>query len=313
MKNILFLDSLHPYLEDELREKGFNVISDFSSSKQEIEKILPQFDGIVIRSRFKLDSAFLDKAVNLKFIARGGAGLENIDVAYAESKGIKCIHAPEGNRDAVGEHAIGMLLSLFNNLIRADKQVREGVWKREENRGIELMGKTVGLIGYGNTGGAFARKLKGFDVKVLAYDKYRIDYTDEYATAASVEQINEEADILSIHLPLTGETQYLVNSNYLNNFRKNIFLINTSRGPIVNTEDLVESLKSGKVMGACLDVLEYEAVSFENLDKDQLPEAFQFLSKSDKVQLSPHIGGWTHESNYKIATTLFSKIIRLDN
>jgi D-3-phosphoglycerate dehydrogenase / 2-oxoglutarate reductase len=311
MKKILFLDSLHPFLQEELINSGFEVVHNYTAPIQEIENSITEYWGLVIRSRFKLKKDFLDKAINLKFIARGGAGLENIDVAYAESKGIKCIHAPEGNRDAVGEQAIGMLLSLFNNLIRADNQVREGIWIREGNRGLELMGKTVGIIGYGNTGGAFAKKLKGFDVKVLAYDKYKIDYSDEYATEASYEQIFEEADILSIHLPLTTETRYLVNDEYLNNFRKNIFLINTARGPIVKTDDLVKNIESGKVKGACLDVLEYEAVSFENLDKDKLPEAFQYLIKSDRVQLSPHIAGWTHESNYKIAKTLFVKIMDL--
>ena len=311
MNKILFLDSLHPYLQDELQNKGFHIVYDYESSKEAISKIIYQFHGIVIRSRFKIESDFIDKAVNLKFIARGGAGLENIDVSYAEKKGIKCLHAPEGNRDAVGEHAIGMLLSLFNNLVRSDKQVREGNWIREGNRGIELMGKTVGIIGYGNMGGAFAKKLKGFGVKVLAYDKYRINYADEYATAAPPEQIFEEADILSLHLPLTTETKYLVNESYIKNFRKNFWLINTSRGAVVKTEDLVNGLKSGKVMGACLDVLEYESVSFEKIDNKQIPETFKYLSTSEKVLLSPHIAGWTHESNYKISRTLFVKICRL--
>ncbi len=302
---------MHPYLEEELLKKGYNVVFDYTWPKEKIETIIHQFDGLVLRSRFKIGSDFLDKALNLKFIARGGAGLENIDVAYALKKGITCLHAPEGNRDAVGEHAIGMLLSLFNNLPRADKQVREAVWIREGNRGIELKGKTIGIIGYGNTGGALARKLKGFQVKVLAYDKYRVNYSDEYATEASAEQIFEQADILSLHLPLTQETKYLVNSQYINNFKRNIFLINTSRGPVVNTEDLVEKIETGKILGACLDVLEYEAVSFENLDKEKLPKAFQYLVNSDKVLLSPHIAGWTHESYYKISQVLFNKICQL--
>jgi D-3-phosphoglycerate dehydrogenase / 2-oxoglutarate reductase len=311
LKKILFLDSLHPYLQKELEQKGFTCTLDYNSSKEDIEATIDEYEGIIVRSRFKLKEETLQKATNLKFIARGGAGLENIDVVYAEGKGIKCIHAPEGNRDAVGEHAVGMILSLFNNLNRADKQVREGIWIREENRGLELMGKTVGIIGYGNMGGAFAKRLKGFDVKVLAYDKYKIDYSDEFATEASYEQIFEEADILSLHLPLTEETKYLVNDDYINKFRKNIYLINTARGSIVKTEDLVKNLESGKVAGACLDVLEYESTSFENLDKNELPEAFQYLTLSDKVQLSPHIGGWTHESNYKIARTIFVKICQL--
>jgi D-3-phosphoglycerate dehydrogenase / 2-oxoglutarate reductase len=311
LKKILFLDSLHPYLQEELEQKGFICIHDYKSSKAEIEEKIHLYEGIIVRSRFKIGKETLDKASSLQFIARGGAGLENIDITYAESKGIKCIHAPEGNRDAVGEHAVGMILSLFNNLLRADRQVREGIWIREGNRGIELMGKTVGIIGYGNMGGAFAKRLKGFDVKVLTYDKYKIDYSDEFATEASYEQIFEEADIVSLHLPLTEETHYLVNDEYINKFRKNIYLINTARGPIVKTEDLVKNLKTGKVAGACLDVLEYEAVSFENLEKENLPAPFQYLSQSEKVQLSPHIAGWTHESNYKIARTIFVKICQL--
>ena len=311
MNKILFLDSLHPYLQEELQNKGFHIVHDYKSTKEEIRQIIHQFQGIVIRSRFKIEADFLDKAVNLKFIARGGAGLENIDVLYAEKKGIKCLHAPEGNRDAVGEHAIGMLLSLFNNLVRSDKQVKEGIWIREGNRGIELMGKTVGIIGYGNMGGAFARKLKGFEVKVLAYDKYRINYSDEFATAAPPEQIFEEADILSLHLPLTPETKHLVNEEYINNFRKNFWIINTSRGAVVKTEDLVNGLKSEKVKGACLDVLEWESISFEKIDNNQVPEAFKYLTTSERVLLSPHIAGWTHESNYKISSTLFVKICRL--
>jgi D-3-phosphoglycerate dehydrogenase / 2-oxoglutarate reductase len=313
VKKVLFLDSLHPLLQENLEKKGFTCVFDYTSTKAEIAATVNEYSGIVIRSRFKLDADFLAKATNLKFIARGGAGLENIDLVYAAQNGIKCIHAPEGNRDAVGEHAVGMILSLFNNLCRADKQVREGLWIREDNRGLELMGKTVGIIGYGNMGTAFAQRLKGFGVKVLAYDKYKVDYADEFATEASMDQIFAEADILSLHLPLTEETHYLVDHEYLQKFKKNIWLINTARGKIVKTADLVFNLKSGKVNGACLDVLEYEAVSFENLDKALLPEDFKYLSESDKVQLSPHIGGWTHESNYKIASTIYEKICLLYN
>jgi D-3-phosphoglycerate dehydrogenase / 2-oxoglutarate reductase len=311
MRKILFLDSLHPFLQTELEKQGFAIIHDYSSPKEEIEKTIGEFEGIVIRSRFKLTKDFLGKATNLKFIARGGAGMENIDVEFAESKGIRCLHAPEGNRDAVGEQALGMLLSLFNNLNRADKQVREGIWIREGNRGVELSGKTVGIIGYGNTGSAFARKIKGFDVKVLAYDKYKQNYSDGFAQESSLDQIFEEADVFSIHLPLTPETRYLLNHDFIKNFKKDFYLINTARGPIVNTEDLVKNIISGKIKGACLDVLEYETISFEKLNKTELPEAFQYLIKSEKVVLTPHIAGWTHESNYKIAATLFSKIMKL--
>jgi D-3-phosphoglycerate dehydrogenase / 2-oxoglutarate reductase len=311
MKKILFLDSLHPFLHEELQKSGFSITFDFSSSHSDIFNIIDQYHGIVVRSRFKITRELLDKAVNLEFIARGGAGMENIDVPYAESKGIKCIHAPEGNRDAVGEQAIAMLLALFNNLKKADTEVREGVWIREGNRGVELMGKTVGIFGYGNTGGAFARKLKGFDLKVLAYDKYKFSFSDDFVIESTPEQIFQEADIISFHLPLSNETKYLADEAFFNKFRKSIYLINTSRGPIVKTEDLVNQMKAGKILGACLDVLEYEAVSFEKLDRDKLPEDFFWLANNDKVILTPHIAGWTHESNYKIAHVLFSKIIAL--
>jgi D-3-phosphoglycerate dehydrogenase len=237
--------------------------------------------------------------------------MENIDVTYAESKGIKCLHAPEGNRDAVAEHAVGMLLALFNNIPRADKEVREGKWIREGNRGIELMGKTVGIIGYGNMGSAFAERLKGFGVKVLVYDKYKKDFGNEFVRETSLEDIFDQADVLSLHTPLTPETTYLVDDAFLKKFRKNIYVINTARGKCLNTTDLVNNLDSGKVSGACLDVLEYEMVSFENLDVHALPEAFQRLIKSDKVILSSHIAGWTHESNEKIAEILAKKIVHL--
>ena len=272
-------------------------------------KELHNYEGIVIRSRFKLDKEIIDKGKNLKFIARAGAGMENIDVAYAESKGIKCLHAPEGNRDAVGEHAIGMLLSLLNNLPRADKEVRNGIWIREGNRGTEIQGKTVGIIGYGNMGSAFAQRLKGFGVTVIAYDKYKKNFSDEYAKEATMEELFEKADIVSLHLPLTDETHYIANNNFFKKFKKNIYLINTARGENVKTDDLVENLKSGKVQGACLDVLEYESVSFEALDPNKMPEPFKYLIQSDKVILTPHIAGWTFESHEKIAETLVRKII----
>ena len=237
--------------------------------------------------------------------------MENIDVPFAESKGIKCLHAPEGNRDAVGEHAIGMLLALLNNLLRADKEVSNGVWIREGNRGTEIQGKTFGIIGYGNMGSAFAQRLKGFGVTVLAYDKYKKNYSDEYTKEATMEELFEKADIVSLHLPLTEETHYLANNNFFKKFKKNIYFINTARGKNVKTDDLVEQIKSGKVLGACLDVLEYESISFEALDPNKMPEAFKYLVQSDKVILSPHIAGWTYESHEKIAETLVRKILAL--
>jgi D-3-phosphoglycerate dehydrogenase / 2-oxoglutarate reductase len=308
---ILFIDSNHSSLHKALEKAGHECDLNYNWTKDQIIDNVHLYDGIVIRSRIKITKEIIDKAVNLKFIARAGAGMENIDVAYAESKNIKCICAPEGNKDAVAEHAIGMLLSLFNNLSRADKEVRTGKWIREGNRGIELMGKTVGIIGYGNMGSAFAERLKGFGVNVLVYDKYKKNFGNEFIREASLEDIFEKADILSLHTPLTDETHYMINDEFIGRFKKNIYIINTARGKCMNTADLVKNLRSGKVAGACLDVLEYEVVSFEGLDTKELPEAFQYLIQSDKVIFSSHIAGWTHESNEKIAKILAEKILKL--
>ncbi len=305
---ILFLDSNHPSLIDDLRKNGYDCEEDYESPKTEIEKKLSDYDAVVIRSRFKIDRQFIDAGKKLKCIARAGAGMENIDVEYAEGKNIRCVHAPEGNRDAVGEQAIGMLLALMNNLCRADHEVRNGKWIREGNRGYELQGKTVGIIGYGNMGSAFAQRLRGFDVRILAYDKYKRDFGNDFVTESSLHEIFDNADVLSLHIPLTAETEYMVNDGFLDQFRKNIWLINTSRGKIVKTDDLVKNLEDGTVRGACLDVLEYESVSFEKMETSKFPEAFHYLIHSDKVILSPHIAGWTFESHAKIAKVLVEKI-----
>src|ERR1051325_263047 len=305
---ILFIDSCHPLLHEELERAGHTCDLFYDLSKEEIEKSIVQYDGVVIRSKIKLTKDILDEAANLKFIARVGAGMENIDVEYALKKGIHCFHAPEGNRDAVADHALGMLLALFRNICKANAEVREGTWLREENRGEELWGKTVGIIGYGNTGSTFAKRLRGFDVTVLAYDKYKKGFRDEYVQEVQMDRIFSESDTVSIHLPLTTETEFLVSDAFINKFSKNIYLINTARGKCLHTDDLVKNIKSGKVKGACLDVLEYESVSFEKIEKEKLPGAFQFLVKSDKVILSPHIAGWTFQSNEKMAHTLAAKI-----
>lgn len=272
-------------------------------------ELLPQYDGIVIRSRFRITKELIDSAPRLRCIGRVGAGMENIDVAYAESKGIACLHAPEGNRDAVAEHAMGMLLSLLNHLKRADNEVRSGIWKRAENRGHEIKDKTVGIIGYGNMGSAFAQRLTGFGCRILAHDKYRQGFGDDKVQEASLEEIWQQADIISLHLPLTEETTYYVNEAFISRCKKNIYLINTARGKCLDTAALVRHLQSGKVKGACLDVLEYESASFENLDASQFPEPMQYLVKNDKVVLSPHIAGWTHESNYKMSRVIAEKIM----
>lgn len=312
--NVLHIDSNHPLLLNQLKDLGYTNHEDYTSSKEEIENKIAAYEGIVIRSRFTIDKQFLDKATNLKFIGRVGAGLENIDCEYAEKKGIVLISAPEGNRNAVGEHSLGMLLSLFNKLNKADKEVRAGKWLREENRGIELDGKTVGLIGYGNMGKAFAKKLRGFDVEVLCYD-IKEGVGDENCTQVSLQELQQKADVLSLHTPQTVLTVNMVNLEFINQFKKSFWLVNTARGKSVVTKDLVTALESGKVLGAGLDVLEYEKKSFENLFKKndtssevEMPEAFQYLIQSEKVILSPHVAGWTVESKEKLAQTIVDKV-----
>jgi len=308
---ILHIDSNHPILWEQLEEAGFHNESDFTSSKAEIEAKIQNYHGIVIRSRFKIDKEFIDKAVNLKFIARVGAGLESIDFDYAEAKGIHLIAAPEGNRNAVGEHALGMLLSLMNKLNRADKLVRQGQWIREGNRGYELEGKTVGLIGYGNMGKSFAKKLRGFDVDVLCYDILP-NVGDENAKQVSLQELQAKADVLSLHIPWTSKTDKMINTDFINAFAKPFWFINTSRGKNVVTEDLVTALETGKILGAGLDVLEYEKLSFENLFIDtEKPIAFEYLLQSENVLLTPHIAGWTFESHQKLAQTIVDKIKKL--
>ena len=306
--NILHLDKNHPLLIKRLDEAGYINHRDYTRPKSEVQEIIHRYDGIVIRSRFKIDKEFIDRASNLKFIARVGAGLESIDIEYAEKRGITLIAAPEGNRNAVAEHCLGMLLSLMNNLNRADRQVRAGLWKREENRGHELEGKIVGIIGYGNTGKALANKLKGFNCTVFCHDILD-DVGDENATQVSLKTLQEMADVLSLHVPLTPLTDKMVNSKFLYQFTKPIWLLNSARGKCLVTEDLVEALNSGQVLGAGLDVLEYEKSSFESLfDSDQLPEPLQELIQMDNVILSPHIAGWTEESKVKLAETIVEKI-----
>ncbi|MGG8496299.1 2-hydroxyacid dehydrogenase [Tenacibaculum sp. TC6] len=305
--NILHLDSNHPLLIEQLNDLGHFNDEDYSSTKEEIESKIHQYDGIIIRSRFTIDSHFLDHATNLKFIGRVGAGLENIDCDYALSKDIHLISAPEGNRNAVGEHALGMLLSLFNKLNKADKEVREGKWLREDNRGIELDGKTVGIIGYGNMGKAFAKKLRGFDVKTICYD-IQPNVGDENCTQVDLQEFQEKADIVSLHTPQTKLTINMVNERFIRQFKKPFWLLNTARGKSVVTSDLVAAIENGKILGAGLDVLEYEKKSFENLFSNTLPEAFQYLVQSEKVILSPHVAGWTVESKEKLAQTIVDKI-----
>jgi D-3-phosphoglycerate dehydrogenase len=306
---ILFADSNHPVLHELLIDAGFQCDLLWDRTTDDLLKILPEYDALVIRSRFRLTKEVINSAVNLKVIGRVGAGMENIDVAYASSKNIRCLCVPEGNRDAVGEHAIGMLLMLFNHLKRADAEVREGVWRRAANRGTEIKDKTVGIIGYGNMGSAFAEKLSGFGCRVLAHDKYKTGFGSALVTEASLQHIFSECDIVSLHLPQSAETTNYVNADFIASFLKPFYLINTARGKCVNTAELVKALDNGKILGACLDVFEYETSSFEKLDAAQLPAAWQYLINSDKVILSPHIAGWTHESNYRMSKMIAEKMI----
>ncbi|WP_417442981.1 2-hydroxyacid dehydrogenase [Joostella sp.] len=305
--NVLHLDTNHPLLLEQLAALGFNNDTDYTSSKEEVEAKIKDYDGLIIRSRIKIDAQFLRAATNLKFIGRVGAGLENIDMDVAKEQGIKLYNAPEGNRNAVGEHALGMLLSLFNHLNRSDKEVRSGLWQREENRGLELEGKTVGIIGYGNMGKAFSKKLKGFDVDVLCYDIVG-GVGDENARQVGILEFKKRVDVVSIHTPQTPETLGMINKEFIDSFDRPFWFINTARGKSVVTEDLVAALKSGKVLGAGLDVLEYEKSSFENLFTDEMPAAMNYLIEADNVLLTPHVAGWTIESKEKLAQTIVDKI-----
>jgi D-3-phosphoglycerate dehydrogenase len=304
---ILHIDSNHPILKQQLESLGFLNDEDFTSSKEVIESKIHDYQGIVIRSRFKIDKTFINKAKNLQFIARVGAGLESIDCDYASSKNITLIAAPEGNRNAVGEHTLAMLLALLNKLKIADAEVRKGQRNRESNRGHELDGKTVGIIGYGNMGKSFAKKLRGFDVNVICYDILE-GISDENAKQVPLKELQQKADVLSLHIPWTQETNDLVNRDFIQTFTKPFWLINTSRGKNVVTADLVQALKSGKILGAGLDVIEYENLSFETLNSEQLPKSYRDLLQFDNVLLTPHIAGWTFESQQRLAQVIVDKI-----
>jgi D-3-phosphoglycerate dehydrogenase / 2-oxoglutarate reductase len=305
---ILHLDSNHPLLLEQLQTAGFENHEDYQSDKQSVEAKIHEYQGIVIRSRFKIDRQFIDCATNLKFIARVGAGLESIDTEYAAEKSITLIAAPEGNRNAVGEHALAMLLALFNKINTADREIRDGHWNREANRGHELDGKTVGIIGYGNMGKSFAKKLRGFDVEVLCHDILP-HVGDANAKQVPLDELKQKSDVVSLHIPWTNHTDKMVNADFIASFGKPFWLINTSRGKNVVTADLTNALQSRKILGAGLDVLEYEKSSFEHLFTDgHIPEAFQYLLQADNVILSPHIAGWTHESKERLAQVIVDKI-----
>lgn len=303
---ILLLDTNHPLIEQQLSEKGFVFDADYTSGYDEVLEKIHHYEGIIIRSRIPLDKNFLTKASHLKFIARVGAGMENIDIETAEKLGIKLINSPEGNRDSVAEHVVGMLLILMNRLFIASNEVKNGIWKREENRGDELLGKTFGIIGYGNMGKATAKRLSGFGVEVIFHDILP-NLSDEFATQVSLEELQRRADILSLHIPLTDKTHYLIDEDFISKMEKNFYFVNTARGKNLKTKALVQAIESGKILGACLDVLEYEKSSFENLETEN--QDLKYLLDSEKVIVTPHIGGWTHQSKIKLAEIIVNKII----
>jgi D-3-phosphoglycerate dehydrogenase / 2-oxoglutarate reductase len=314
-KKILIIDTIHPAFEEVLSKHGFECVDGTGWTREYILNHIDAFEGLAIRSRFRLDSEVFHAAGNLKFIARSGAGMENIDVAAAEKSGIALVNAPEGNRDAVGEHAMAMLLCLLNRITVSDKEVRNGIWNRSENRGTELQGKTVAIIGFGYMGSAFAERLYGFGVKVITYDKYIRINNEKFPFVKQVEldAVFENADVISFHVPLTPETHFMMDESFISRFSKPIYIINTARGPVIKTSALTEALKTGKVKGACLDVFEYESASFEKLSNDDLPDDWKYLINSQDVILTPHIAGWTHESYRKLSEVMAQKIIQLYN
>jgi len=306
---VYFIDTVHGVLQERLTKEGFVCIDITKVKSDEIPLLIADAYGLVIRSKISLKEEILAPCKNLKFIARSGSGLENIDVEFCKKNAIMCYNSPEGNRNAVAEHGLGMLLTLLNKITVSDLQIRKGIWQRESNRGEELDGKTVGIIGYGNNGSSFAKKLRGFDVKVMAFDKYKSGFGDHFVHECTLDAIMEQADIVSFHVPLTSDTKYIVNDEFIDKMAKPFILINLARGRIVDTESLVKGLKTQKIKGACLDVHEYEQKSFEKFFEQQVPDAFCYLTSSEKVILTPHIAGWTTESYYKLSNILADKIL----
>jgi D-3-phosphoglycerate dehydrogenase / 2-oxoglutarate reductase len=310
MKKVIFLDTVHPILAERLTASGeYTCIDAHTWSRAACEEELYDAYGIVIRSRFPMDESLLRFAPELAFIARSGAGMENIDEQYCLQRGITLFNAPEGNRNAVGEHALGMLLTMMNNIVTSNRDIRLGIWDREGNRGMELDGKTVGIIGYGNNGSAFAQKLRGFDVKVLAYDKYKENYGDDFVMEATLEAVLRKSDVISFHIPQNEETIHFANQEFFDGLGKSIFLLNLSRGKIVETKALIQAIETGAVVGAGLDVNEFEKASFESFFDSELPAELSYLLHSDRVLLTPHVGGWTHESYFKLSDVLADKIL----
>jgi len=307
--NALLLDYTHSLLEQGLEQGGIGLWREYELAPDEFPSHYFTVEVLVIRSRFPVTHEVIDLFPNLKVIGRLGAGLENIDVDYAESRGIACLRVPEGNAQAVAEHSLGMLLGLLNHLPRAHREIKDGVWRREENKGLELRSCTVGIIGYGVMGSQFARLLAAIGVNVLAYDKYKTGYADAGITESTLEELQQKCDIISLHLPLTEETRYFADHAFFNAFLNPIYFLNTARGPVLQTDALVQAMKAGKVLGAGLDVLEYEKKSFTSLFEGEMPPSLQWLMNQENVVLSPHIAGWTKESFEKMGAGLAAKIL----
>jgi len=308
-KLIIHVDKNHPILIEGLKKLGYKNDEHYNSDLNTILDIIKNYNGLVIRSRFEIDKNFIDKAKNLDFIARVGSGTENINISYANSKNISIINAPEGNKDAVGEHTLGMLLSLTRNLFNANESIKKGIWEREKFRGHEINGKTVGIIGYGNMGKSFADKLKGFNCNVICYD-IKKNLGDTNCNQVSLKKLRDESQIISLHVPYNLSTKKMINKDFINKMKNPFWLINTSRGNVINTDDVIESLKSKKILGAGLDVLEYESSSFESIFKNNNP-SLNYLLNAENVILSPHIAGWTYESHKKLAKVILDKIKNL--
>lgn len=308
-KRILIIDELHSVLVEKFSSAGYECDYFPKINKKEIQTIIKNYIGVILRSKVAFDKSLIDFASNLKIIGRAGSGIENIDLKYAKTKGIKVYNSPEGNSDSVAEHTLGLLLSLLNRILISNIQIRNGIWKRQENWGTEIKGKTIGIIGYGNMGKAFAKRLKGFDANVIAYDKYKINFSDEYALEQSMDFLYNNCDIISFHIPYNEETKYLINDDYINSFKKPIILINTSRGKIARTRDLVKNLEEKKLVGVLLDVIEYENSDFERIGCVNLPVDFEALMKFENVIITPHVAGWSNEAFYKISSILADKII----
>jgi D-3-phosphoglycerate dehydrogenase / 2-oxoglutarate reductase len=314
MKKVFFLDTVHPILSERLTQSGeYECIEAHDWTREQCETQLRDAHGIVIRSRFTLDESFLQFTPVLHFIARSGAGMENIDVPYCDSRGIELYNAPEGNRNAVGEHALGMLLCMMNKIHTANRDVKNGLWDREGNRGVELDGKTVGIIGFGNNGKAFAKKLRGFDITLLAYDKYKTGFGDDFVIEATLEAVLRKSDVISFHIPQNEETIHFANQEFFDGLGKPIYLLNLSRGKIVETNSLIKSIQQGSTISAGLDVNEFEKKSFEHFFDHTDNEELKFLLASDKILLTPHVGGWTAESYYKLSSVLADKILDIED